>query len=175
MGDALDRGRTAYGRAAWREAHAQLSAAAEAEPLEVDDLERLAAAAYLTGHAEESYDVWARAHQEHARLHDAARAARCAFWIAFGLLNSGESAGGGGGRRVAHRGGRLVLHGHRGVPGAVRPPPGARVDGRPEPLVRVAARAGPVPRSVPRAPGRDHALPWRVGRLSGGGAARLRP
>jgi hypothetical protein len=41
-------------------------------------------------------EALARAHQEWLRLGDAERAARCAFWLAFGLLNRGELARGGG-------------------------------------------------------------------------------
>jgi len=47
-------------------------------------LERLACAAYLVGRSEESSDVWARASQACARIGEVARAARCAFWLAFG-------------------------------------------------------------------------------------------
>jgi DNA-binding CsgD family transcriptional regulator len=96
MADGIDRGRDAFDRQAWGRAYEHLSAAAYDEPLEVEDLERLASAAYLIGHSEESSDIWTRAHQECARLGDVARAARCAFWLAFALLNSGELAKGGG-------------------------------------------------------------------------------
>ena len=94
--DALARGRVAFGRRTWGEAYAHLSAADQEAPLELDDLERLAAAAYLTGRAAESADLWARAHQGCARRGDPARAARCAFWLAFELLNAGALARGGG-------------------------------------------------------------------------------
>src|SRR5687768_13209246 len=60
------------------------------------DLERLASAAYLIGRSVESSNVWARAHQECSRIGEVARAARCAFWLAFALLNHGELARGGG-------------------------------------------------------------------------------
>ena len=95
-GDALDRGREAYARRAWEDAYAQLSAADQESPLEPEDLERLATAAYLVGRDADSADVWARAHHEFLRRGDAERAARCAFWLAFGLLNKGELARGGG-------------------------------------------------------------------------------
>ena len=96
MGEGIERGRAAFDREAWGRAYEHLAAAAEDEPLEVDDLERLAAAAYLVGRSDESSEVWARAHQECARIGEVARAARCAFWLAFSLLNSGEVARGGG-------------------------------------------------------------------------------
>jgi DNA-binding CsgD family transcriptional regulator/tetratricopeptide (TPR) repeat protein len=69
---------------------------ADVEPPETDELERLASAAYLGGRREEAYETWAAAHHAHTAGGDAARAARCAFWIAFGLLNSGALARGGG-------------------------------------------------------------------------------
>jgi DNA-binding NarL/FixJ family response regulator len=96
MGDGVDRGRDAFNCQAWRRAYEDLAGADQAEPLEIDDLERLASAAYLIGLSEESSDVWARAHQECARIGEVARAARCAFWLAFALLNNGEVARGGG-------------------------------------------------------------------------------
>lgn len=92
----IDRGRDAFDRQAWGRAYEHLSAAAREEQLEVADLERLAAAAYLAGYGEESSDVWAKASSECARIGDVARAARCAFWLAFALLNGGELARGGG-------------------------------------------------------------------------------
>ena len=65
-------------------------------PLEPGDLERLATAAYLVGRDDESAELWARAHHELLGRGETGRAARCAFWLAFGLLNRGESARGGG-------------------------------------------------------------------------------
>jgi DNA-binding CsgD family transcriptional regulator len=96
MADALDRGRSAVAGQAWAEAHQQLSAADQAAPLEPDDLERLATAAFLVGREEESAEAWARAHQELLARGETERAARCAFWVAYGLLNRGELARGGG-------------------------------------------------------------------------------
>ena len=57
--DVLQQGRDAFDKRAWRRAYEDLSAA---EPVEVADLERLAAAAYLVGLTTESLDVWSRAH-----------------------------------------------------------------------------------------------------------------
>jgi len=96
MDEGIDRGRDAFDRQAWGHAYRELSAAADDEPLEVDDLERLAAAAFLVGRSAESSDVWQRAHQRCAAIGEVARAARCAFWLAFMLLNNGETARGGG-------------------------------------------------------------------------------
>ena len=66
--DALLRGREAFARRAWAEAHAHLSAAGGAAPLEGEDLERLAAAAYLIGRHKESIEVWTRAYQGWTQL-----------------------------------------------------------------------------------------------------------
>jgi len=86
--------RESFGRQAWGDAYAQLSAADRVTPLGLDDLERLALAAFLIGKDAESADVGARAHHESLRLDDAARAARCAFWVGFQHLNRGEVAQG---------------------------------------------------------------------------------
>ncbi len=94
--DALDRGRESFGRQAWGEAYAQLSAADQQAPLESEDLERLATAAYLVGRDAESETLWTRAHHAFLSGDNPERAARCAFWLAFGLLLKGEMARGGG-------------------------------------------------------------------------------
>jgi DNA-binding CsgD family transcriptional regulator len=94
--DALDRGREAFRRHAWRDAYTRLSAASREVPLEPDDLEHLAVAAYLLGRDADSADLWARAYHECLRLNETARAARCAFWLGLGLLLRGEVAGGSG-------------------------------------------------------------------------------
>ncbi|MGY1703518.1 LuxR C-terminal-related transcriptional regulator [Geodermatophilus sp. SYSU D00697] len=105
MVGAVERGRESFGRRAWAEAWSQLSAAESEAPLELEDLERLAVAAFLIGRDEDSVDVWARAHHLCLRLGDVARAGRCAFWSAFILLNKGELARGGG---WVHRAQRLL-------------------------------------------------------------------
>jgi DNA-binding NarL/FixJ family response regulator len=92
----LERGREAYGRQAWADAFAQLSAADRQSALEAEDLEQLATAAYLIGRDDDGADAGARAHQEFLRQGSVERAVRCAFWLAFSLLNRGEVARGGG-------------------------------------------------------------------------------
>lgn len=96
MAEAVDRGRESFRRRAWRDAYAQLSAADHVAPLELEDLERLAVAAYLVGREDDSADMWARAYHECLRLGDAARGARCAFRLGLGLLLKGELARSGG-------------------------------------------------------------------------------
>jgi DNA-binding CsgD family transcriptional regulator len=94
--DALDRGRESFARQAWAEAYALLVAADREAPIQPDDLERLATAAYLLGRDADSADIWARAHHEFKSRGEVERAARCAFWLAFGLLDRGEIARGSG-------------------------------------------------------------------------------
>jgi DNA-binding NarL/FixJ family response regulator len=94
--DTLDRGRASFERRAWADAFVTLSAADRETPLAPEDLERLAKAAYLVGRDADSDEVWTRAHHEWLRLGGAERAARCAFWLAYGLLTRGELARGGG-------------------------------------------------------------------------------
>ena len=94
--DALERGREAFARHRWADAYTQLSAADGQAPLPADDLERLAIAAYLVGRDDDSDELWSRAHHAHVTHGAAVRAARCAFWLGFGLLLRGEAARGGG-------------------------------------------------------------------------------
>jgi ATP/maltotriose-dependent transcriptional regulator MalT len=106
----LDEGRAAFGRRAWGDAHARLSAADEVSPLGIDDLERLAVTAYLVGKDAESLEAWTRAHQLCLDQADPRRAARCAFWSGFGLVGRGGLAQAGGWFARAHR----VLEGDPG-------------------------------------------------------------
>lgn len=92
----LDQGRESFGRQAWADACAQLSEADRRVPLEAEDLERLAIAAFLVGREAQSAEVWARAHHEMLLLGDVERSARCALWLAFSLVMRGELARGGG-------------------------------------------------------------------------------
>jgi tetratricopeptide (TPR) repeat protein len=52
--------------------------------------------AYLVGRDGQSAELWERLHRELLRDGEVERAARSAFWLAFGLLNRGELARGGG-------------------------------------------------------------------------------
>jgi DNA-binding NarL/FixJ family response regulator len=94
--DALDRGRGSFGRHAWADAYAELSAPDHEAPLGVTDLEWLATAAFLVGRDDDGDDAGARAFHECLRAGDVPRAARCAFWLGFGLLHRGEVARGSG-------------------------------------------------------------------------------
>lgn len=92
----LAAGREAFGRHDWREAFTHLAAADRRSPLEPPDLMHLAMAAQLLGKDAESAALWERAHHGFLDLGDVERAARCAFWLAVGLLERGEAARGGG-------------------------------------------------------------------------------
>ena len=74
--EALDRGRESFGRRAWADAFAQLSAADRESPLGAEDLERLATAAFLIGRDDDGAEAGARAHQEFLRRRDVERAVR---------------------------------------------------------------------------------------------------
>ena len=93
---ALARGREAGQRLAWRDAYTSLSLADQSSPLGGADLELLAAAAYLLGHADECRQALQRAHRAHIAAGDVRRAARCLFWVAFTLLLEGNLAVAGG-------------------------------------------------------------------------------
>ncbi|HEY9479928.1 MAG TPA: response regulator transcription factor [Gemmatimonadaceae bacterium] len=93
---ALERGRVSYARRQWADAFTHLSAADNEAPLGAGDLERLATAAYMVGRETECVGLWARAFNERRSRADNERAARCAFWASFVLLNRGEMASGGG-------------------------------------------------------------------------------
>ena len=94
--DLLDQGRESFGRQAWADAYAQLSAADGENPLAPDDLELLGMAAYLIGQAEDSANLLERLHSELLGRGDIPRAVRSAFWLALDLMDRGEFARGSG-------------------------------------------------------------------------------
>jgi DNA-binding NarL/FixJ family response regulator len=123
--DSLDRGRKSFARRGWAAAHAQLTAANQEAPLEPEDLERLATAAYLVGKDADSADLWARVHHDYLSRGDGESAARSAFWLAFVLLNKGELARSGGWIARAQRllddcQHDSVVHGYLLLPAAIR-------------------------------------------------------
>ena len=122
--EALLRGRESFDRRQWADAVAQLTAADRGDPLEPDDLERLATAVYLLGRDEESIGVWERAHRERLSRDQVLRAARCAAWLIFVLLNRAEFARAGGWlarvRRLLEGQEECAEHGHLLVPVALQ-------------------------------------------------------
>jgi DNA-binding CsgD family transcriptional regulator len=66
--------RAAFDRREWGNAYRGLAQLAVDGHLSVDDLDRLATAAYLTGRDEEAFDLWTRAHQDSIAGGDVTRA-----------------------------------------------------------------------------------------------------
>jgi DNA-binding CsgD family transcriptional regulator/tetratricopeptide (TPR) repeat protein len=93
--DAVQAGRRAFDRHEWDTTYASL---VDVEPslLSGEDFERLATAAYLTGHDQGSTSAWGNSYRAFLAEHQHDRAARCAFWLGFGLIQRGETAQGGG-------------------------------------------------------------------------------
>lgn len=110
VSDRRKQARDSFEQRIWGDAFAELSAANREEPLDVEDLERLAVAAYMVGRDDECDDAWMDAHREWLRRGEGERAARCAFWQALGLLFRGDLAPAMG--WVAR--GRRILEGTRG-------------------------------------------------------------
>jgi DNA-binding CsgD family transcriptional regulator len=110
VADRAERARGAFDRRMWGDAFEQLSAARREGQLDVEDLERLAVAAYMVGRDDVCDDAWIEAHRAWSRGGEAERAARCAFWQALGLFFRGDLAPAMG---WVARGGR-VLEGSRG-------------------------------------------------------------
>jgi len=90
--DELRRARASFARRSWGDAHKEFDAADATTPLDVEDLEKLAMAAYLSGGDEESTLAWTRAHHKAIQRDDPRRAARNAVAIGSGLLFRGETA-----------------------------------------------------------------------------------
>jgi tetratricopeptide (TPR) repeat protein len=142
---ALERGRDAYRRRAWREAYTQLSSCERANGLDPEDLERLAITCSLLGLDAESADYLARAHHEFLGRAAPERAARAAFWLAFELMERGETARASGwigrARRLLGDGGReCVEQGYLLLPDAF----GAMAAGDSETALSVLARVAAI-------------------------------
>jgi DNA-binding CsgD family transcriptional regulator len=88
----LKRARDDYGARAWASAHEVFTQVDADQPLEAEDLERLAVSAYLLGKDAEYLRVLERAHQAHVAAGACARGARVAFWLGFRQLLRGEVA-----------------------------------------------------------------------------------
>jgi DNA-binding CsgD family transcriptional regulator len=88
----VERGREAFRRQAWSEAHDWLAQEDRIRDLEAADLECLAVAAYLVGRDAERHDALERAHLRFLAGEDVAGAVRCAFWLGMGWVQRGEFA-----------------------------------------------------------------------------------
>lgn len=131
---------TAFERQAWAEVRECLADASE--PLDPDDLERLAVASYLLGRDDESARNWERAFSAFLARDDPARAAQCGFWLALTQMLAGNSARGGGwlaraGRLVEGGGLDCAARGYLLLPAALA----ARTSGDPAGSLRLSAKA----------------------------------
>jgi DNA-binding NarL/FixJ family response regulator len=104
----LDDGRACYERRAWGDAYRALVSADRTAPLDPDDLDRLATAAYLYGHDADFDAILERLYRVRCDRGERSHAARAAFWLALMGLIRGED-----GRASAWiaRGVRLVQDG----------------------------------------------------------------
>jgi DNA-binding CsgD family transcriptional regulator len=84
----MARARESYRNRGWKAACEGFLA--EQGGLGSDDLERLAVSAFLVGRNAESDRAWERAHRRHLAEGNAGAAIRCAFWLAFRLVNVGD-------------------------------------------------------------------------------------
>jgi ATP/maltotriose-dependent transcriptional regulator MalT len=91
MLDKLQQGRECYRRRAWGQAYQLFSLADQTTPLEAEDLEQLASAAYLTGRDLDFHRFLHRAHDGYLKASDRPHAARCAFWLGLNLLFRGDT------------------------------------------------------------------------------------
>jgi DNA-binding CsgD family transcriptional regulator/tetratricopeptide (TPR) repeat protein len=111
----LERGRRAYDRRAWKDAHELLSLADRENTLRAADLERLATAAFLIGREGEFERTLERAHRVYRDAGDRPSAARCAFWVGFRLFLRGETGPATGwlarGQRLLEQEGRETAEG----------------------------------------------------------------
>ena len=85
----MDRGRRAYHDRAWNDAYEALTQARAAGVLDVDDVERLAWSALLSGHDDASLEALEQLHQLRLDAGEPLRAARIATWLALRLLTKG--------------------------------------------------------------------------------------
>jgi DNA-binding CsgD family transcriptional regulator len=87
----LEHGRECYSRRAWSDAYDALLRADQTSPLDDDDLDRLATAAYLLGRDHEFERILERLYALHVESDNQPRAARDAFWLSLMFLLRGES------------------------------------------------------------------------------------
>lgn len=91
MDQAIEQGRSAVAASRWGDAWRALSSY-DPDDLEVDDLDRLATAAYLTGRDDEAFNLWTRAHQRCVTEGSVHRAAYFGAKLAKSLGFKGEAA-----------------------------------------------------------------------------------
>jgi DNA-binding CsgD family transcriptional regulator len=87
VSQALQEARAAFEKAAWADACARLKSLDARAPLDAEDLDRLATAAYLVGDDAQSVETRSRAHARFLERGEPVRAARSAYWLAFTLFD----------------------------------------------------------------------------------------
>jgi DNA-binding CsgD family transcriptional regulator len=92
----LERGREAYARRAWQDAFEAFSRADRASPLDAEDVERLANAAFMLARDDEAMSYLERAHVLYLERAESARAIHCAIWMSLVLFTRGEIGPGSG-------------------------------------------------------------------------------
>jgi DNA-binding NarL/FixJ family response regulator len=110
VADREARAQRSFERRRWADAFEQLSAAHAEGQVKVEDLERLAVAAYMVGRDDACEQAWIAAHHAWLDRGEAERAAMCAFWHALGLFFRGDLAPA---RGWVARGARLLEEGRR--------------------------------------------------------------
>jgi hypothetical protein len=91
-GRALEQGRGAFARRAWRDAFDGLDRANREQPLAREDLELLARSAYMLGLDNEYRRALEQAYHAYRDAGDTFRAAHCAWWIGHNLMFLGQGA-----------------------------------------------------------------------------------
>lgn len=99
----LERGRAAYAELSWTTAYTSLTQADEVGPIDVDDLWRLATAAYMLGRDDEYVRHVKRVHHAHMDRGQPLDAVRSAFWIGLNLTMRGHDGRATGWFRRAER------------------------------------------------------------------------
>lgn len=87
----LEHGRDCYRRRAWRDAYDALLRADRTVPLDADDLDHAATAAYLIGHDLEFLQILERLYRLSVETGDRPRAARAIFWLSLMCMLRGEN------------------------------------------------------------------------------------
>jgi tetratricopeptide (TPR) repeat protein len=145
LAPAIADGRAAFDRRAWRDACRSFGAADAEAGLPVEDLERFATAAYLIADDAASEATRTRAHRMHVDAGDVEGAARCAFWLAFGLLNRGAHVQGlawvaRGKQLLDNAGIECALRGYLRVPEAIQ----RVVGGEPDAALTIFTEVGTI-------------------------------
>jgi DNA-binding CsgD family transcriptional regulator/tetratricopeptide (TPR) repeat protein len=90
--ETLPRARKSFEDRMWADSYRLFDIADRETPLDPEDLERFATAAYLLGRDAECEALRERAHHGYLERGEREGAARSAAWLAFGLLNRGAAA-----------------------------------------------------------------------------------